>query len=163
MHEKYWLMCTRWSNEAFLTTSYSWLSNWTIQNHGQDIIMIRPVFALTIPVPFFLQKLVTERRPIKKKVIPFFIKVSKSLWWCAGENFAQCGIIAADPSPSEEGGKDQKKRTYYFRFKRFIQLHPRARCRHSCRRVCRGEMQPGLVRPWNALIGSRKSEIKKYV
>ena len=40
-------------------------------------------------------------------------------------------------------------------FKRFIQLHPLAWWRHSCRRACRGEMQPGLVRPWNALIGSR--------
>ena len=59
---------------------------------------------------FFYSTIVTERRPIKKKVIPFLSKSVKVFDDVPGENFAQCGIIAADPSPSEEGGKDQKKK-----------------------------------------------------
>ena len=80
----------------------------------------------TIPVLFFCSKMVTERRPIKKKVIPFLSKSVKVFDDVPGENFAQCGIIAADPSPSEEGGKDQKKEIMFLAFKRFIQLHPLA-------------------------------------
>ena len=58
---------------------------------------------------FFYSKIVTERRPIKKKVIPFLSKSVKVFDDVPGENFAQCGIIAAVPSPSEEGRNDQKK------------------------------------------------------